>query len=146
MFSLKQKCDNAWEYISYLGNQNFLLVTGLSEMDVFLGTRIVSPQMVPFFLKTRKNIPGDNSWGVTHYPILDAIATGHKVVGVTINYVHPSEQKTAEENLTIFMKRIEQTALLTAETTLYAMNLGLISREEAVENVCTRMLAIESKR
>ena len=136
-------CDQAWEYISHLGSLNFKMATGLPELDVFLGTRVVSSKLAEFFEMERQGIPGDKSWGVTHYGMLDALAAGYKIVGIPINFVHPPEQKAAEDNPLIFMKRVVQTALLTAGSFLYAVQLGLMSADPELEKTCRNILVLE---
>lgn len=132
--------DRAWEYTSYVGNLAWDFSTGLHNMDVFLGTRVVNYKVAMMHLLTRPGIPGDDSWGTTHYPMLDALKAGLRGAGLLVDYIHPPEQKAVEDNPLFLMKRIKQTRLLVAGNFLYAMQLGLMEKDEALIVACREEL------
>lgn len=132
--------DRAWEFASYLGNLSWEFATGCHTMDVFLGTRVFNYQVAEMHLWNRPGIPGDDSWGATHYPMLDALKQGLHGAGLLVNYIHPPEQKAAEDNPLFLLKRVKQTRLLVAGTFLYAMQVGLMKRDKAVMAACEEEL------
>ncbi len=114
------------------GNYSFAMATGRDDLDMFFGPRVFGARALDLFLKERPRIPGGNSWGTTHYPVIEAIARGLRVLPIQVDYIHPREQTEVEDNPTFYLKRIEQVHQLSLGYFAYAMQLGLILKDRAI--------------
>lgn len=111
------------------GSYSFEIATGRGDLDMFFGPRLFNAVSADLFLKRRPGVHGGDSWGTTHYPVIEAIHLGYKVVGVLVDYIHPPEQTAFEDNPSFYIKRLDQIAQLAAGTFLYAMKLGLMEKD-----------------
>lgn len=84
-----------------------LLPENSSDLDVFFGPRILrnDPEILALFttkyrLKDKSKLEGtvkpDNYLNATFFPIIAALKKGKKVVGVPVDYVHPTIQTAFE--------------------------------------------------
>ncbi len=96
-------------YAEFLGNRGFHLLTG-RNLDVWSGVRIFRADFAYFFVEY-KGEHGD-LWDSIFIPVLRMIKDGKRVVGVKVDYVHPSEQTATEDNFQMYKKRITQLTTL----------------------------------
>ncbi len=120
------------------GNYSLEMAVGRKDLDIFFGARVFNVQAGGLFLERRPDIPGENSWGTTLYPVIDAIHRGLKVVSVIVDYLHPPEQAATENNLSFYTRRLAQITELATGTFIYAMKLGLIQKESVLIDHCQK--------
>lgn len=112
------------QHAEWLGNRIFQMITG-KDLDVWFGPRIFSTEISGFFLNYKGEY-GDK-WDSIFIPILRILASGKTVAGYGIDYAHPQEQTTTEENdLLMDLKRIEQLTTLVNAIRKESEILGLI--------------------
>jgi hypothetical protein len=111
------------------GNHGFALATGREDLDMFHGPRFFNWKASRLFLESRPQLPGGDTWGTTHYPVLHALSLGYTVRGIPLDYRHPVEQKIEEESALFYAKRVKQIVDLTDGTFMYAKELGLMAQD-----------------
>jgi len=97
------------QHAEWLGNEAFRMLTGMA-LDVWFGPRVFRSNIASFFLDYRGEY-GD-LWDSIFVPIIRAIKTGKKVIGVEVDYIHPKEQTAIEDDFPMFEKRINQLVTL----------------------------------
>lgn len=80
--------------LELVGNMIWLRNTG-TDFDIFFGPRTWEREMSRYFLEYDGRY-GD-LWESSFIPVMDAIFDGKRVIGVEIDYIHPTEQ-TKNEN------------------------------------------------
>lgn len=95
------------QYSELLGNAFFHKLTGL-DLDVWFGPRTWSKNLSHYFLEYQDKTYGDK-WDSMFVPIVSIIKDRHKIASVDVNYIHPPEQASLEDNdLSFYRKRVEQ--------------------------------------
>ena len=112
------------------------------DLDAFFGPRVFrnTPEMLELFtaiydLKDHSKLAGkvkpDNYLNATFFPIVLALARGKKVIGVPVDYMHPSRQTVFENGKPEFeQKRTDQKWDIirgTVDFARYVMNTGKTS-------------------
>lgn len=92
----------AQQHAEALGNEFWRRLSGLS-LDLWFGPRSLRRECSAFFLDYRGEF-GD-SWECIFVPIVDAVKSGARLLGVTVEYEHPREQTEAEEEDPAFVKK-----------------------------------------
>ncbi len=106
-----QSYPTAQQYAEPLGNAFWREVTG-TDLDVWFGPRTWRRELSDYFL----NYDGEygDKWDSIFIPVMNAIFDNKRVLGVEIEYTHPSQQtKKEEHDLTFYRKRVEQLENLT---------------------------------
>lgn len=99
------------QHAENLGNLVWKDVTGL-DLDVLCGPRTWVRELSTYFIEY-KGMYGDK-WDSIFIPVMDAVLDGRKVIGVKINYIHPSDQTQNEDgDVNFHIKRIHQLDSLT---------------------------------
>ena len=94
-----------------LGNAFWKSLTNMN-FDVWCGQRTWKRELSDYFLNYQGEY-GDR-WDCIFIPLLRAVHANEKVIGINVNYQHPSEQTNHEEGNILFVrKRLEQLATLT---------------------------------
>lgn len=101
----------AQQYAEPLGNAFWKGLTGI-DLDVWFGPRTWRRELSDYFTSYdgRYGDLGDSVF----IPLLDIIHSGHRIIGIEVEYTHPQKQTEIEENCLAFhRKRIAQLYHLT---------------------------------
>ncbi len=105
-----------------VGNLFFKNLTG-NDLDVWFGPRTWNRNVSDYFIEYDGKF-GDK-WESIFMPVLTAIHNGKGVVGVDVDYNHPSEQTQIEKgDIKFDLKRIEQLYTLTSNMFNYWQSLN----------------------
>ncbi len=108
---------------------NWLLgdITGRRDLDFYSGPRIMTCEAARLMMSYNGRC-GENQyndrWEILFVPLLWFIEKGLRIVSVTVNYVHPTEQ-LIEDDLITRAKRDEQRTSLVATMRIEMIRLGL---------------------
>ncbi len=103
------------QYTETLGNMFWEKMTGI-KLDMWFGPQTFSKDCLRYYLG-ETSLEKDNPFDyVNLIPILNALSEGRRVIRVDIDYEHPVEQTSIENNdLRFYRKRIDQLSILTRQ-------------------------------
>ena len=107
-------------------NRAIGFATGMPELDVAFGPRVMSRNAAELFLGYTGQAGGD-TWHILCIPILWAIADRMRITSKRVNYIHPPKQTAAETgNAAMDRKRDHQRESMVASMDAEAKRLGII--------------------
>ncbi len=107
-------------------NRAIGFITGMPELDVAFGPRVLSRSAAELFLGYTGQAGGD-TWHILCIPILWAIADKVRIGSKRVNYVHPPEQTAAETgNAAMDRKRDHQRESMVISMDAEAKRLGIV--------------------